>query len=194
MGSRSPFPARGWKQMVVSVLCPAVSSRRLFSSVTLLRSEGRNVLVDTSGLDQAGALMAALASHDLAQGHRHGADHALCTTPLWQPLAFPKARYVVSAEDMRIRRPSCRPITPTSPRERARPGPLRARHEVIKDYYLRSIVREVGRNWNSTTSTARRSPVPAPGGKPLPHERHRGGSHARPYARSSFGSPRRRRG
>jgi glyoxylase-like metal-dependent hydrolase (beta-lactamase superfamily II) len=134
--------------MDVSVLLSGGFFPRLFSSVTLLRSEGRTVLVDTSGPEQAGALMAALASHGLG---RKDIDTVLTTHLHYDHcgnhLLFPKARYVVSAEDYADTATFMSSYhADFSPGKSTLPGLLRARHDVIKDYYLRSIVREVGRN------------------------------------------------
>ncbi len=134
--------------MDVTVLLPGGFFPRLFSSVTLLRSEGRNVLVDTSGPEQAGALMAALAGQGLG---RKDVD-TIVTTHLHYDhcgghLLFPKARYVVSAEDHADTATFMSSYhADLSPEKSTLPALLRVRHDVIKDYYLRSIVREVGRN------------------------------------------------
>jgi glyoxylase-like metal-dependent hydrolase (beta-lactamase superfamily II) len=134
--------------MDVTVLLPGGFFPRLFSSVTLLRSEGRNVLVDTSGPEQAGALMAALASQGLG---RKDVD-TIVTTHLHYDhcgghLLFPKARYVVSADDHADTATFMSSYhADVSPEKSTLPALLRVRHDVIKDYYLRSIVREVGRN------------------------------------------------
>jgi len=134
--------------MDVTVLLPGGFFPRLFSSVTLLRSVGLNVLVDTSGPEQAGALMAALAG----QGIGRKDVHAVVATHLHYDhcgnhLLFPKARYVVGAEDYADTATFMSSYhADLSPGKITLPALLRARHDVIKDYYLRSIVREVSRN------------------------------------------------
>jgi glyoxylase-like metal-dependent hydrolase (beta-lactamase superfamily II) len=134
--------------MDVTVLLPGGFFPRLFSSVTLLRSEGRNVLVDTSGPEQAGALMAALAGQGLG---RKDIDTIVTTHMHYDHcgghLLFPKARYLVSAEDHADTATFMSSYhADISPGKITLPALLRLRHDVIKDYYLRSIVREVGRN------------------------------------------------
>src|SRR5947207_4898882 len=119
--------------MDVTVLLPGGFFPRLFSSVTLLRSEGRNVLVDTSGPEQAGALMAALAREGLG---RKDVD-AVVTTHMHYDhcgnhLLFPRARYVVSAEDYADTAAFMSSYhADLSPGKSTLPSLLRARHDVI---------------------------------------------------------------
>jgi glyoxylase-like metal-dependent hydrolase (beta-lactamase superfamily II) len=121
---------------------------RLASTVTLLESQGRRVLVDSGASEDAGRLVQALADVGLGpedvdtviSTHLHY-DH--CSNHL----LFTKADYLVSAADHF----DCAAFTATyladrSPGKRDTVALLRTRTQAIKDFYLRSIVREMARN------------------------------------------------
>lgn len=121
---------------------------RLASTVTLLESQGRRVLVDSGAGEDAGLLLQALADRGLGaedvdaviSTHLHY-DH--CSNHL----LFTRADYLVSHADHR----DCAAFTATyladrSPGKRDTVAVLRTRTQAIKEFYLRSIVREMARN------------------------------------------------
>lgn len=121
---------------------------KLRSAVTLLRSQGLSILVDTGFVDDGPRLRAALEELGVAAEaidvvvatHLHY-DHC------GNHLRFPRARWIVGALDYADTRGfmAAYHADPT-PGKTFTADTLRRRNEVIKDFYVRSIVREVTRN------------------------------------------------
>jgi glyoxylase-like metal-dependent hydrolase (beta-lactamase superfamily II) len=134
--------------MKMSVLLSGSIFPRLSSSVTLFESDGRHLLVDTSSAERAGALLAALAARGLGP---RDIDTVLTTHLHYDHcgnhLIFPNARYLASAEEYAdtVTFMSSYHADNSAEKDRAA-ALLRGKHQVIKAYYLRSMVREVGRN------------------------------------------------
>lgn len=134
--------------MRLTVLLPGLGFPRLRSSVALLRSRGRVIVVDSGACADRPELQRALAGEGVAAGevevvvstHLHY-DHC------GNHLLFENARFVVS-------RPEYDDTRAFLERYREDPTPhkdtvaavLRERNESIKEFYVRSIVREVERN------------------------------------------------
>jgi len=121
---------------------------RLASTVTLLESRGRRVLVDSGVGEDAPRLIRALADRGLElkdvdtviSTHLHY-DHC------GNHLLFANARYLVSAEDYRDAAAFTETyLTDRSPDKCLTVEALRRRSEAIKPFYLRAIVREMERN------------------------------------------------
>jgi glyoxylase-like metal-dependent hydrolase (beta-lactamase superfamily II) len=121
---------------------------KLRSAVTLLRSQGLNILVDTGYVEDRGRLQAALGELGVAPEsidvvvatHLHY-DHC------GNHLLFPRARWVVGAADYADTRGFMAAYhADQTPAKTVTADTLRRRNEVIKDFYVRSIVREVTRN------------------------------------------------
>ena len=134
--------------MQLTLLLPGSGFPKLRSAVTLLESEGRRVLVDSGLCEDGGKLVAALALRGLAPEQ----IDTIVTTHLHYDhcgnhLLFPRARWIVGALDYADTRGfmAAYYADPT-PAKSFTADTLRRRNEVIKDYYVRSIVREVTRN------------------------------------------------
>jgi glyoxylase-like metal-dependent hydrolase (beta-lactamase superfamily II) len=134
--------------MKLSVLLPGRGFPKLRSAVTLLESEGRRVLVDTGLSDDGDKLVAVLAGHGLAPEdidtivsthlhHDHCGNHLL----------FTKARFIVGAADYVATQGFIAYYhADTTPEKTATADLMRSKNASIKEYYVRSIVREVSRN------------------------------------------------
>lgn len=121
---------------------------KLRSAVTLLRSQGLSILVDTGLVDDGRRLQAALAELKVAPEaidvvvatHLHY-DHC------GNHLLFPRARWIVGALDYADTRGFMAAYhADSTPGKTFTADTLRRRNEVIKDFYVRSIVRELTRN------------------------------------------------
>jgi glyoxylase-like metal-dependent hydrolase (beta-lactamase superfamily II) len=121
---------------------------KLRSAVTLLRSEGMSILVDTGFVQDRPRLRAALAELGVAA---ESVDVVVATHLHYDHcgnhLLFPRARWIVGALDYADTRGfmAAYYADPT-PTKSFTADTLRRRNAVIKDYYVRSIVREVTRN------------------------------------------------
>lgn len=134
--------------MLLNVLIQGSGFPRLRSTVTLLQSQTRNILVDSGLSDDAGRLVLALQERGLTPDdvdvvvatHLHY-DHC------GNHLLFRNARYVVGAKDYIE---NARFIEAyhqdRTPNKTATSELLREHYQTVKDFYVRSIVREVTRN------------------------------------------------
>jgi len=134
--------------MKLTLLLPGSGFPKLRSSVTLLESEGRRVLVDSGLCEDGDKLVASLARQGLVpeqidtvvSTHLHY-DHC------GNHLRFAKARYIVGEADFEdTRRFIAHYHADDSPEKTATAAILRRNNAAIKDFYVRSIVREVTRN------------------------------------------------
>jgi glyoxylase-like metal-dependent hydrolase (beta-lactamase superfamily II) len=121
---------------------------RLASSVTLVRAENRCMLVDTGHIDDRDRLLKALGGCGVAPAE---IDTVVCTHLHYDHcgshLAFPNARHLVSVEDFEDTRSFMTAYhSDPSPGKQETAALLRSRNETIKEFYVRSIVREVSRN------------------------------------------------
>jgi glyoxylase-like metal-dependent hydrolase (beta-lactamase superfamily II) len=121
---------------------------RLASTVTLIRAEKRCLLVDTGHIDDRERLLEALDGCGVAPAE---IDTVVCTHLHYDHcgnhLAFPNACHVVSIEDYQDTRSFMTSYhSDTSPGKQDTAALLRSRNETIKEFYVRSIVREVSRN------------------------------------------------
>ena len=134
--------------MRLSVVLAGSGFPKLRSAVTLIESGGRNVLVDTGLCEDGGKLVAALAGRGIAPE----AVDTIITTHLHYDhcgnhLLFPKARFVVGRADYDDTRSFIAHYhADVTPEKRATAELLRSRNTNIKDFYVRSIVREITRN------------------------------------------------
>ena len=134
--------------MKLSLLLPGSGFPKLRSAVTLLESEGRRVLVDSGLCEDGDKLVAALALRGLAPEQ----VDTIVTTHLHYDhcgnhLLFPNARYVVGEADyVDTRGFIAHYHADQSPSKSATANILRRNNAAIKDFYVRSIVREVTRN------------------------------------------------
>ena len=134
--------------MRLSVLLPGRGFPKLRSAVTLLESEGRRVLVDSGLCEDGDKLVAALAGRGLVPDdvdvvvtthlhHDHCGNH----------LRFPNARFVVGAADYADTRGFIAYYhADTTPGKTATAEMMRGKNGNIKEFYVRSIVREITRN------------------------------------------------
>ncbi len=134
--------------MKLTVLIPGSSFPRLRSAVTLLRSEGLHILVDSGLAEDGGRLLAAL---DRVGVEPREVDVVVATHLHYDHcgnhLLFPRARYLVGADDLAdVRGFMAFFHADGSPGKMATADLLRSSHEEIKPFYVRSIVREVTRN------------------------------------------------
>ncbi|HEY0143946.1 MAG TPA: MBL fold metallo-hydrolase [Thermoanaerobaculia bacterium] len=134
--------------MKLSILLPGSGFPKLRSAVTLLESEGRRVLVDSGLCEDGGKLVAALAARGLAP---EDVD-TIVTTHLHYDhcgnhLLFPNARFVVGAADYEDTRGFIAHYhADRTDGKIATAELLRSKNATIKDFYVRSIVREITRN------------------------------------------------
>jgi glyoxylase-like metal-dependent hydrolase (beta-lactamase superfamily II) len=134
--------------MKLALLLPGSGFPKLRSAVTLLESEGRRVLVDSGLCEDGGKLVAALAQRGLAPEQ----VDTIVTTHLHYDhcgnhLLFPNARYVVGRADYEHTRDFIAHYhADETPSKTATADILRRNNAAIKDFYVRSIVREVTRN------------------------------------------------
>lgn len=133
----------------LSVLMPGSGFPKLRSTVTLLRSGERCVLVDSGLVDDGQRLLGRLAAHsvdplevtDVITTHLHY-DHC------GNHLLFPRARYLVSAVEFEETRSFLEFFaSDETPGKQATAQLLLGKNEAVKPFYARSIVREVTRNW-----------------------------------------------
>ncbi len=134
--------------MELSVLIAGSGFPKLRSAVTLLREQGRATLVDSGWGEDRPRLLQALAARGLAPEdvscviathlhHDHCGNH----------LAFPRARFVVSAAEFEDTRGFMGAYhADGSPDKRDTAELLRRRNQAVKDFYVRGIVRVVSRN------------------------------------------------
>jgi glyoxylase-like metal-dependent hydrolase (beta-lactamase superfamily II) len=160
--------------MLVNVLIQGSGFPRLRSTVTLVQSQKRNILVDSGLCDDAGRLVLALQGRGLTPDdvdvvvatHLHY-DHC------GNHLLFRKARYIVGAKDYIE---SARFIEAyhqdTTPGKSSTSELLRENYQTVKDFYVRSIVREVTRNLAFYNRVLERDPrfVPVEGSHWLTEE------------------------
>ena len=134
--------------MELSVLIAGSGFPKLRSAVTLLREDGRATLVDTGLVEDRPRLLAALRAHGLGPKeidcvvatHLHY-DHC------GNHLLFSRARFVVGATEFEDARGFMDAFhRDASPDKRDTADILRRRNQAVKDFYVRSIVREVTRN------------------------------------------------
>jgi len=134
--------------MRLNVVMQGSGFPKLRSSVTLLQSEGRNILVDSGLSEDQGRLLQALERQGLTPddvdvvvaSHLHY-DHC------GNHLLFRKARFIVGAQDYRDTvgfLEAYHQDTSTGKTQTAEL--LRSKYQSVKDFYVRSIVREVTRN------------------------------------------------
>jgi glyoxylase-like metal-dependent hydrolase (beta-lactamase superfamily II) len=134
--------------MRLTVLLPGSGFPKLRSAVTLLESEGRRILVDSGLIDDGAKLVAALAARGLAP---EDVD-TIVTTHLHYDhcgnhLLFPNAKFLVGVRDFEDTHDFIAHYhADTTPDKTATANILRAKNATIKDFYVRSIVREVTRN------------------------------------------------
>jgi glyoxylase-like metal-dependent hydrolase (beta-lactamase superfamily II) len=123
--------------------------------VTLLEDDGRHVVVDSGLLEDRENVVAALAT----RGLRPEDIDTVVTTHLHYDhcgnhLLFQNARYVVSSIDYGDTRDFIAFYhSDDSPSKSATADLLRSRYQSIKEFYVRSIVREVTRNLEFYDST-----------------------------------------
>lgn len=134
--------------MIVRVLVPGSLFPRLSSAITLLKSRGRRVLVDTGAAISASRLLQALEDEGVAPAdidtivstHLHY-DHC------GNHLLFPRAHYLVSTRDYTDTRAFVMFYhSDRSTGKRDTAELLRSHNQTVKEFYVRSIVREVTRN------------------------------------------------
>jgi glyoxylase-like metal-dependent hydrolase (beta-lactamase superfamily II) len=134
--------------MRLSLLRPGSGFPKLRSSVTLLEDDGRHVVVDSGLIEDRENVVAALA----AQRLRPEDIDTVVTTHLHYDhcgnhLLFPNARYIVSSIDYADTRDFIAFYhSDGTPSKSATADLLRSRYQSIKEFYVRSIVREVTRN------------------------------------------------
>lgn len=121
---------------------------KLRSAVTLLRSDDMSILVDTGFVDDRSRLLASLAALGVAP---EGIDVIVSTHLHYDHcgnhLVFPRARWIVGAPDYADTRGFMTAYhSDDTPGKTFTADTLRRRNEVIKPFYIRSIVREVTRN------------------------------------------------
>jgi glyoxylase-like metal-dependent hydrolase (beta-lactamase superfamily II) len=134
--------------MRLSLLLPGSGFPKLRSAVTLLEDEGRRILVDSGLVDDGEKLVAALAARGLGPEdvdtivatHLHY-DHC------GNHLLFPNARYLAGAADLEDTRSFIAFFhADETPAKLQTAELLRGKYEAIKEFYVRSIIREVTRN------------------------------------------------
>jgi glyoxylase-like metal-dependent hydrolase (beta-lactamase superfamily II) len=134
--------------MRLSLLLPGSGFPKLRSAVTLLEHEGRRMLVDSGMVDDGEKLVAALA----ARGIRAEDVDTIITTHLHYDhcgnhLLFPNAQYLAGAPDLEDTRTFIAYFhADDSPSKSKTAELLRSKYEAIKEFYIRSIIREVTRN------------------------------------------------
>lgn len=134
--------------MKLTLLLPGSGFPKLRSAVTLLESEGRRVLVDSGLCEDGGKLVAAIALCGLMPEQ----VDTIVTTHLHYDhcgnhLLFPNARYIVGEADYIDTRGFISHYhADETPFKSATAAILRRNNAAIKDFYVRSIVREVTRN------------------------------------------------
>ncbi|MFP2959160.1 MBL fold metallo-hydrolase [Myxococcus sp. 1LA] len=134
--------------MFLNVLLQGSGFPRLRSTVTLVQSQQRNILVDSGLCDDADRLVLALKKHGLTPDdvdvvvatHLHY-DHC------GNHLLFRNARYVVGAKDFVENAHFIEAYhQDLTPGKAATSELLREHYQTVKEFYVRSIVREVTRN------------------------------------------------
>ncbi len=134
--------------MFLNVLLQGSGFPRLRATVTLVQSQKRNILVDSGLCDDADRLVRALAERGLTPDdvdvvvatHLHY-DHC------GNHLLFRNARYVVGAKDYVENAHFIQAYhQDRTPGKAATSELLRENYQTVKEFYVRSIVREVTRN------------------------------------------------
>ncbi|MCY1014485.1 MBL fold metallo-hydrolase [Pyxidicoccus sp. MSG2] len=134
--------------MLLNVLIQGSGFPRLRSTVTLVQSQKRNILVDSGLRDDADRLVLALKERGLTPDdvdvvvatHLHY-DHC------GNHLLFRNARYIVGAKDFIENAHFIRAYHQDgTPGKATTSALLRENYQTVKDFYVRSIVREVTRN------------------------------------------------
>jgi glyoxylase-like metal-dependent hydrolase (beta-lactamase superfamily II) len=134
--------------MKLTVLLPGRGFPKLRSAVTLLESEDKRVLVDSGLCEDGDKLVAALAGCGLVPAdidtivstHLHY-DHC------GNHLLFENAQYVVGAADYHDTRGFIAHYhQDETPNKQSTADILRGKNATIKEFYVRSIVREITRN------------------------------------------------
>ncbi|HEY3052257.1 MAG TPA: MBL fold metallo-hydrolase [Thermoanaerobaculia bacterium] len=134
--------------MRLSLLLPGSGFPKLRSAVTLLEDEGRRILVDSGLVDDGEKLVARLAAcgigpeevDTIIATHLHY-DHC------GNHLLFPNAEYLAGASDLEDTRTFIAFFhADQSPSKSQTAELLRSKYESIKEFYVRSIIREVTRN------------------------------------------------
>jgi glyoxylase-like metal-dependent hydrolase (beta-lactamase superfamily II) len=134
--------------MRLSLLLPGSGFPKLRSAVTLLEHEGRRILVDSGLVDDGEKLVARLA----ARGIRPEEVDTIIATHLHYDhcgnhLLFPNAQYLVGAPDLEDTRTFIAFFhADESPSKSKTAELLRSKYEAIKEFYIRSIIREITRN------------------------------------------------
>jgi glyoxylase-like metal-dependent hydrolase (beta-lactamase superfamily II) len=157
--------------MRLSLLRSGSGFPKLRSSVTLLEDDGRCVVVDSGLIEDRESIVAALAARAL----RPEDVDTVVTTHLHYDhcgnhLLFPNARYIVSKSDYDDTRDFMVFYhADRTPSKSATADLLRSRYQSIKEFYVRSIVREVTRNLAFYDSVLERDErfVPITGAMPL---------------------------
>jgi glyoxylase-like metal-dependent hydrolase (beta-lactamase superfamily II) len=134
--------------MRLSLLLPGSGFPKLRSAVTLLEDEGRRILVDSGLVDDGEKLVASLA----ARGIRPEEVDTIIATHLHYDhcgnhLLFPNAQYLVGAPDLEDTRTFIAFFhADQTPAKSQTAELLRSKYEAIKEFYVRSIIREITRN------------------------------------------------
>jgi len=153
----------------LDVLLEGSGFPKLRSAVTLIRAKAGTVLVDSGPIDERERLLGALDAFGVAaqevdfvvSTHLHS-DHC------GNHLAFPRARWLVSVRDYEDARSflTCYHADPSHGKSQTAEL-LRTRNETIKDFYVRSIIREVTRNQEFYDIVLRGDPRFVPVASPL---------------------------
>jgi glyoxylase-like metal-dependent hydrolase (beta-lactamase superfamily II) len=153
--------------MLLNVVMQGSGFPKLRSSVTLLQSQGRNILVDSGLADDAGRLIQALRARGVSPddvdvvvaSHLHY-DHC------GNHLLFRKAQFIVGARDYADTFGFLEAYHQDTTEGKLETAELlRSKYQAVKEFYVRSIVREVTRNLEFYNRVLARDPrfVPVDG-------------------------------